>query len=87
MIIAHASQFTAVNLQLFISVFYRKNYATCLSIIQGMLVLIAPLIVIILQIVWLAKEYDTYYNTIYYKYIACDLLINVVAGWTYLDKL
>ena len=33
MIVAHASQFIAVNLQLFVSVYYRKNYATCLSII------------------------------------------------------
>lgn len=87
MILAHSTQFLAVNLQLFVSAYYRKNYATCLSIIQVFLVVIAPVAVIILQLIWLSIEHTTYFDTVYYKYIASDMLINVVAGWTYLGKL
>lgn len=49
--------------------------------------MIFPFFVIICQITWLAMSKEHWYDTIYYKYVAADMFINIMAGWTYLNKL
>jgi hypothetical protein len=40
------------------------------------------------EIVWLfTHATSTYYDTIYFKWIIADVLINLLAGWAYLSKL
>lgn len=87
MIWSHLNQFLAVNLQLFTSASFRQSRPTCMALTQGWLVVIVPTGVTIIEIVWLAHARSNSYDTIYYKYIAADVFINIIAGWAYLSKL
>lgn len=48
---------------------------------------IVPTGVTMIEIVWLAQARSRQYDTIFYKYIAADVFINIIAGWAYLSKL
>lgn len=58
-----------------------------MSLMQGLLVIVVPLFVTVFEIVWLCVARDSLYDTLYYKYIAADVFINIIAGWAYLSKL
>lgn len=43
--------------------------------------------VTLVQVVWLIMYRQQLYDNIYYKWIAADAVVNIMAGWTYLSKL
>lgn len=55
--------------------------------IQGFQVFVIPLVVVVLEIIFLIVSAEKLYNTIYYKFIIVDVTINIVGGWTYLGQL
>ena len=88
MLVGHLNQFFAVDLQLFTPARWRERSPTLMSLTQGCLIVIVPFFVIIIQLIWLSQSRGTHmWDTVYYKFIAADMLINVLAGWTYLNKL
>ena len=86
-ILCHVLQFAAINTQMFIGWFYRKNYARALNYVQIVAMIVIPLATVFCQFIWLLVNDADKFDSLPFKYVQTDMCLNIVSSVTYVIAL